>query len=65
MGASSVTACRNTAAQIHGISVVDDDTVHLLTRDARMTRRQSGLIVHRDEFDDCDLVQIGNATATT
>lgn len=64
MDASSVIACRNTAAQLHGFSVVDDPTVHLLTPDSRMTRRRSGLIVHRDHIEECDLVQVGTATAT-
>ena len=62
-GARSVAACRDTAAQLHGFAVIDDPNVHVLASDARMTRR-SGLIVHRDQVSDGDLVVVRGALGT-
>lgn len=62
-GAQSVAACRDTAAQLHGFAVIDDPNVHILASDARMTR-SSGLVVHRDQVSEGELVVVRGALGT-
>lgn len=63
MGATEVAACYETAAALHTFPVVDDPATHVVTADARMTRR-SGLVVHRDAFEATDLCRIDGSLAT-
>ena len=55
MGTDYAIACRHTAAQLHGLAVLDDSTVHVLASEPRMTRTP-GLIVHRDRIGPRDIV---------
>lgn len=48
-------ACRHTAAQLHGIAVLEDPLVHVLASEPRTTRTP-GLIVHRDRIGPHDIV---------
>ncbi|NMN98861.1 hypothetical protein [Antrihabitans stalactiti] len=64
MGATEVAACYETAAALHTFPVLDEPATHVLSADARMTRR-SGLVVHRDAFEPEDLCRIDGTLATS
>ncbi|MBD0322023.1 MAG: hypothetical protein ICV72_01390, partial [Aldersonia sp.] len=63
MNVGELIACYSTAAQLHGLAVLEDSAVHVMASERRSSR--PGLVVHRDRVRSEDIRRIGNTRATS